>query len=123
LKVFLLFFFLIPVLIAFLWPGIAALPASPCLFHYLFGTECPTCGLTRGFVAAGRCDFCQSFLLNPLAPILFFVFLILTIVIARDIFLHRALANRLYSHFAPYIGATVACMVVASFAVRLMLKR
>lgn len=39
---------------------------SLCLFKHLTGLPCPTCGLTRGFLAAMHGDFLGGWLFNPL---------------------------------------------------------
>ena len=48
-----------------------ALPAqSICVSVVVFGTECPGCGLTRGFIELGRGELAAARALNPLAPAL-----------------------------------------------------
>ena len=48
-----------------------ALPAqSICVSVVVFGTECPGCGLTRGFIEMGRGNLSAARALNPLAPVL-----------------------------------------------------
>ena len=38
----------------------------PCVFRYLTGIPCPTCGLTRAWLAAFRLDFTAAFLQYPM---------------------------------------------------------
>jgi len=40
-----------------------------CPFKVLTGIPCPTCGMTRGLIAARHLDFSTAFLMNPLAAV------------------------------------------------------
>lgn len=52
----------------------------PCLFHLVTGLDCPSCGITRMFVALSRLEFSAAFAYNPVIfvtlPILAVVFLV-----------------------------------------------
>ena len=42
-----------------------------CLVHQLTGHPCPTCGMTRSFIAMSRGDVREALLWHPLGPALF----------------------------------------------------
>lgn len=51
----------------------------PCGFRKLFGIPCPTCGMTRAYIALLRLDIQTAFSYHPLfwtVPILFLFFLL-----------------------------------------------
>jgi hypothetical protein len=47
--------------------------SPPCHFKALFGRDCPTCGLTRGFMAMGHGRFGDAWRYNRAAPFLYFL--------------------------------------------------
>jgi hypothetical protein len=47
-----------------------------CLFHRVFGFECPSCGITRAFLSASRGNFLTAVSYNPLMFILTLIVLI-----------------------------------------------
>jgi len=123
LKIFLLIFFLTPIVVAYLYPEIGSLSSSACCLRSICGVECPTCGLTRGFIAASKGHLRDSFLLNPLSPVIFLVFLLLCVVLARDIILRRTFAERLYKRFDRYTGVAIASAVAFSFTLKWLMLR
>ncbi len=50
----------------------AAQKLSFCLFHFITGLPCPSCGMTRGFIAIGNGHFISAILFNP-ASILVYI--------------------------------------------------
>ncbi len=47
------------------------IPITGCPIYQLFGVACPSCGMTRAFLAAARFDFKAAFRYHPLFGILF----------------------------------------------------
>ncbi len=43
-----------------------ALGFSICIFYNITGIYCPSCGMTRAFVALSRLDFKSAFMYNPM---------------------------------------------------------
>lgn len=55
-----------------------------CLFRRVFGFDCPSCGVTRGFLAAFRGDFLSGLKYNPLmfiVTIIFFIYLFMQFIL------------------------------------------
>ncbi|MBN2192248.1 MAG: DUF2752 domain-containing protein [Polyangiaceae bacterium] len=48
--------------------------SAPCLMKVVFGIECPTCGMTRAFMALSHGEFARGFGYNHLSPIVYLVF-------------------------------------------------
>ena len=46
------------------------LPGS-CVLRSVFGVDCPTCGLTRSFIALADGEFARAFAFHRLGPLLF----------------------------------------------------
>ena len=52
------------------------LPSAPhgpffCLFRFITGLPCPSCGMTRAFIALGHGDVKSAFFLNPASPLIY----------------------------------------------------
>lgn len=68
---------LVSVLLPLLAPPEDVLALSPqCIWQAEDGTSCPTCGMTRGFVAMAGMDLSAATGFNPASPWLFGLFLI-----------------------------------------------
>ena len=50
-----------------------------CPFYHLTGTECPFCGMTRGFVAMSHLDPVSAVEFNPGTPLIYGAFVIVLI--------------------------------------------
>lgn len=50
-----------------------------CPFYHLTGTECPFCGMTRGFVAISHLDPVSAIEFNPGSPLIYAAFVIVLI--------------------------------------------
>src|SRR3982751_3562109 len=49
---------------------------TSCMFHNLFGVDCPFCGLTRSFVSLAHGQIGRAFEFHPAGPLLFVAMLV-----------------------------------------------
>ncbi|MBU7582541.1 MAG: DUF2752 domain-containing protein [Nostoc sp. TH1S01] len=57
-----------------------------CPLRHLTGIPCPTCGMTRSFMAIGRGDLNQALVENLFGPILFVSFVIAIVHVTLELF-------------------------------------
>ncbi len=76
---------LAPVLGACLHPWGIEIPLLSCPIRYLTGIPCPTCGMTRSFLAIARGDWQQAITEHLFGPILFLMFSVAAIHISSEL--------------------------------------
>lgn len=55
-----------------------------CMYHKMFGIQCPGCGMQRAFIELLRGNFIESFkLYPPLLPIMFMMLLLLIHIVFK----------------------------------------
>jgi hypothetical protein len=69
-------FFAVPVVTAFLAGRGVPIPLPGCPLRHFTGIPCPTCGMTRSFVALAKGDLATSITQHLFGPVLFLVFLL-----------------------------------------------
>jgi len=84
------------------------LPRLTCPILYFTGIPCPTCGMTRSFMAIARGDIEQAISFHLLGPVVFLVFLILffhvLLELATNRRIHTAYTSFLSRYFHRYYG-------------------
>ena len=88
-----------------------------CPFRLVTGIPCPTCGLTRSWVAFMHGHLRESVAYNPFGPLTVIVAVVLVLGIHKRF---PAVSRRLQSR--PVVGALV-CVWVAVWLVRLQVAR
>ncbi|BDI16684.1 hypothetical protein ANSO36C_24860 [Nostoc cf. commune SO-36] len=68
-----------------------------CPIRHLTGIPCPTCGMTRSFIAIAQGDLVQAVAENLFGPVLFASFVIVAIHIALELLTKRRI-TAFYSH-------------------------
>jgi hypothetical protein len=66
-----------------------------CLYRRVTGIECPGCGLSRGFVQFAHGQPVEAMRLNPLTPVIFFMFLTRLVGTAALCVTRREISNRI----------------------------
>ena len=61
----------------------------PCLFKTIFKTPCPSCGMTRAFIAILNLNFQEAIYYNILSIPLFLTFLLIFIINIIDIIFNK----------------------------------
>lgn len=50
-----------------------------CLFHFLTGLPCPTCGMTRAVICCAHGDLAGAWRFHPLSPLVFLLLIALSV--------------------------------------------
>jgi Protein of unknown function (DUF2752) len=79
---------LAPLVGAFVYPALN-LPHRKCLFQLWVGFPSPGCGLTRSFMAIARGDLPQAFSFHLFGPLLFGLFILISIHIATELIIGK----------------------------------
>jgi hypothetical protein len=88
------------------------LPGS-CVMRGVFGVDCPTCGLTRSFIALADGEFARAFAFHRLGPLLFIYVLLQVPLRAYAIVRGKAMLLELQSRYTlPLIWAFLIALVV-----------
>lgn len=86
-----------------------ALGLPPCLFWFLTGKLCPSCGLTTSFTHLVHMNLTDSFLAHPLGPLLFALFALLTVFSLLEFFeIHTPLRKFLQGQYTGWLYPLLA---------------
>ncbi|MEN9215040.1 MAG: DUF2752 domain-containing protein [Gloeomargarita sp. DG02_3_bins_56] len=80
-----------PVVGAFFYNQGLHIPGLICPLYHFTGVPCPSCGLTRSFMAMARGDIGRAVQFHAFGPLLYGVFLLLGIHIILELCLNRAI--------------------------------
>ncbi|APB32402.1 hypothetical protein GlitD10_0101 [Gloeomargarita lithophora Alchichica-D10] len=83
--------FLSPLLGATLYNQGLHIPGLICPLYHFTGVPCPSCGLTRSFMAMARGDVLRAVQFHAFGPLLYGVFLLLGLHIMWELILNRAI--------------------------------
>ncbi|MEA5616453.1 DUF2752 domain-containing protein [Cronbergia sp. UHCC 0137] len=72
-----------------------------CPIRHFTGIPCPTCGMTRSFMAVAQGDWNQAFIEHLFGPVLFISFAIIVIHISLELLINRRITT-FYSRLLPY---------------------
>jgi hypothetical protein len=67
------------------------IPGLICPWYHFTGIPCPSCGLTRSFMAVARGDVLRAVQFHAFGPLLYGVFLLLAVHLILELLLNRAL--------------------------------
>jgi len=82
-----------------------------CVLHNLTGRECPSCGLTRSFVALTDGRFRDAVLFHPAGPVIFALFAILAFGLALTLLRVDTPVHRFFRKH-PYLPVTVGTVAL-----------
>ncbi|WAS04265.1 DUF2752 domain-containing protein [Gloeomargaritales cyanobacterium VI4D9] len=68
------------------------IPGLICPLYHFTGIPCPSCGLTRSFMAVARGDLMRAVQFHAFGPLLYGVFLLLGLHIILELLLNRVIA-------------------------------
>jgi len=93
-RIFLAVVFLVLILFPFL---INPAPAGiiTCKFHQITGHSCPTCGMTRSFVALTHLHLKEAFLYHLFGPLVYLIFLVSFIALLTEIITGRKIGLKI----------------------------
>jgi hypothetical protein len=94
------------------------LPFLGCPVRHLTGIPCPTCGMTRSFMAIAQGHWSQALAHHWFGPILFFSFLVAAIHIAIELWCDRPLLTfyrELISRRSVQLGALSSLLLYHSY--------
>jgi hypothetical protein len=91
-------------------------PDGPiCLFRRATSLPCPTCGLTRAWMAAARWQWPLAARYHPLAPLIHLAAMVLAVAAGRSALTGRALPGA-----RPWHAGLVVSLLLAAWVVRLV---
>lgn len=87
-------------------------PFLVCPLRYWTGIPCPTCGMTRSFMAIARGDVSLAFTEHLFGPILFVLFLIAAVHLALELFSGRRIKT-VYEKLLRQHKIPLKCLLLA----------
>jgi hypothetical protein len=78
-------FLTLPIVGAFLAGRGVPISFPGCALRHLTGIPCPTCGMTRSFIALAKGDFATSIQMHAFGPVLFLAFLLIFLHICGEL--------------------------------------
>jgi len=72
---------------------------TPCVFKYVTGIPCPSCGITRSVVNIARGNFINAVLINPLGFIAAAIMIVFPLWLLYDVTLKK---DTLYKHYNKF---------------------
>lgn len=99
---------------AWLYRGLAGnLP--PCIFHYLTGLPCLTCGATRSIVSLSSMHFQSSIAFNPLVPLVFVCTIAFSLIHLTGRILNRSLLIELTAPERKLLRLSIIALVAINW--------
>lgn len=80
-----------PIAGAFFYNRGLHIPGLVCPLYHFTGVPCPSCGLTRSFMAMARGDLLRAAQFHAFGPLLYGIFLLLGVHILLELVLNRAI--------------------------------
>lgn len=92
------------------------LPFPRCLFRWITGWPCPSCGLTRAFIALGHGRLAEAFFDNIMSPVLFAALAAILIMALYETLTGRYFLRALWNRMKSRILIAVLTMALISWA-------
>ncbi|MCS7030291.1 MAG: DUF2752 domain-containing protein [Gloeomargarita sp. SKYG116] len=80
-----------PIIGSFVYNRGWQIPGLVCPLYHFTGIPCPSCGLTRSFMAMARGDVLRAVQFHAFGPLLYGVFLLLALHLLLELVLNRAI--------------------------------
>lgn len=90
------------------------LPFKTCLFRFVTGWPCPSCGLTHAFISLGHGHLAQGLVENIMSPALFLAAAMIFIKAAYETLSGRFFLRRLWDRFKTRL--LVAFLILAALS-------
>ncbi len=96
-------------------------PGGGCLWRRSLGVDCPSCGLTRSFLAVGRGDLSAAVRHHPAGPFLFLVAVLVTAGLTAAA-AGSSLPGRLWRRAGTLLVTAVAVATVEGWLLKALLR-
>lgn len=102
---------------------LASAPEKPvlCLFRLATGLPCPSCGMTRGFIALSHGDIALAAKYNVAAPVIHAAVSVIFLLSLLQLFSGRDWLLRFWQRFRIPLAVLVVVLLIIAWAVNLAL--
>ena len=87
-------------------------PHIPCLFKYIFKIPCPSCGMTRAFIAIISLKFIDAINYNILSIPLLLILIIIFITNIIDILYNKKYLNKLINYIIKHYYLIIILLII-----------
>lgn len=85
-----------------------------CIFKRIFNIYCPSCGMTRAFIAIIKFDFIKAIDYNILSVPLFLFLIIINLSIIFDIVLNSKFSNKIIVNLRNYYYIVIISLIIST---------